>query len=280
MKLNIPCLHKRHNQLMPAKEIFNFDTTMPHAISCTRLPDDTIVCGSPVDEPALQMNLTKATVTDFVQKCTVLGDEKELALLFLDIRNFTSFMEQRAPYDVIYVIRKLFVLFNDSIRDAGGRIIETMGDSIYAVFGLESDLQKAVQSSMDAAMAIFHDLEVFNATYAKPYFDLNFEIGIGLHQGKVLVGEYDMDYNNHLTVMGLPVNIAARLQAETKELNNDLLISEDAYRLLKNTNINTPGKKVRLKGISEPVEVRLMGNAYQRKPGTDDMMDYYLSMAG
>ncbi|MFD1255277.1 adenylate/guanylate cyclase domain-containing protein [Mucilaginibacter terrae] len=280
MKLNIPCLNKRHNQLIPAKEIFDFNTTMPHAISCTRLPDDTVVCSSQVDEPGMQIDHTNTNVTDFVQKCTVLGDEKELALLFLDIRNFTSFMEQRAPYDVIYVIRKLFVLFNDSIREVGGRIIETMGDSIYAVFGLESDLQKAVQSSMDASLAIFHDLEVFNTTYAQSYFNLNFEIGIGLHQGKVLVGEYDMDYNNHLTVMGLPVNIAARLQAETKELNNDLLISEDAYRFLENMNVSTPSKKVRLRGITEPVQVRLMGNAYQRKPGNDDMMDYYLSMAG
>ena len=133
MKLNIPCLYKRHNHLMPAKEIFDFDTTMPHAISCTRLPDDTIVCNPLVDETDMQKSLTKTTITDFVQKCTVLGDEKELALLFLDIRNFTSFMEQRAPYDVIYVIRKLFVLFNDSIREAGGRIIETMGAITFTV---------------------------------------------------------------------------------------------------------------------------------------------------
>ena len=279
MKLNIPCLHKQ--TLMPRTSTQVFDAFKPNAaaISCTRLPDQTVVCGSPVNDADNMTDITKNTFNDYVQKCTVLGDEKELALFFLDIRNFTPFMEQRSPYDVIYVIRKMFALFNDSIRDAGGRIIETMGDSIYAVFGLNANINKAVQSSLDASRAIFHDLEVFNTTYAQPYFNLNFEIGIGLHQGKVLVGQYDMDYSNHMTVMGLPVNIAARLQAETKELNNDLVISEDAYRLLENPT-DTESRQVRLKGISQPLQVRLMGQPYQQKLGDDDMLDYYISMAG
>jgi adenylate cyclase len=278
MKLNIPCLHKRN--LMPDTGSQSFDITpAPVTISCTRLPDQTVVCASPVDAVENITDKNKTTFNDYVQKCTVLGDEKELALLFLDIRNFTAFMEQRSPYDVIYVIRKMFALFNDSIQEAGGRIIETMGDSIYAVFGLNADTHKAVQSSMDASRAIFHDLEVFNTTYAQPYFNLNFEIGIGLHHGTVLVGQYDMDYNNHMTVMGLPVNIAARLQAETKELNNDLLISEEAYRLLENP-ADTERRQVRLKGISQPLQVRLMGQPYKNKPVSDDMLDYYIAMAG
>lgn len=280
MKLNIPCCPKR--DLPPAQntEAFNFINPAPVSLSCTRQADQTVVCTTPANETDTVSTIANATLNDYVQRSTVLGDEKQLALMFLDIRNFTAFMEMRAPYDVIYVIRKLFALFNDSIRDAGGKIVETMGDSIYAVFGLNTDIKRAVQSAMDASMAIFHDLEVFNTTYAQPYFNLNFEIGVGLHQGKVLVGQYDMDYSNHMTVMGLPVNIAARLQAETKKLNNDLLISEEVYQMLNGNETDAASQKVKLKGISEPVQVRLMGNAYQNKPKADDMMDYYLSMAG
>ena len=149
-----------------------------------------------------------------------IGEERELALLFLDIRNFTAAMELRSSYEVIYMVRKLFGLFNHSITEAGGRIIETNGDSIYAVFGLETGLQEAVQSAVDAAYALLHDVEIFNSTYAQPYFNLSYEIGIGIHQGEVVVGQYDFANKEQMTVMGLPVNIASRLQRETKELSN------------------------------------------------------------
>ncbi len=237
---------------------------------CTKMADNNILCRDGLNNRSVPH--------------TSLGIEKELALLFLDIRNFTAFMESRSAYDVIYVIRQLFVLFSESIKEAGGRIVETAGDSIYAVFGLEHNIKAAVQAAVDASSAIFHDLEIFNATYAHPYFNLNFEIGVGLHKGNVIVREYDMEYNEHMTVMGLPVNIASRLQSETKELNNNMLISEEAYSLLSKPSDEHEQKTVHLKGVSEPVEVRLMGVPYGQKvvnkPTLPDDFEYYIAMAG
>lgn len=238
---------------------------------CIRMPDNSIRCKD---------TLTNETVS----AVSLLGEEKELALLFLDIRNFTAFMESRSAYDVIYVIRQLFVLFSDSIKDAGGRIIDTAGDSIYAVFGLETNIKDGVKAAANASLAMFHDLEVFNATYAQPYFNLNFEVGMGLHKGNVVVGQYDMECNEHMTVMGLPVNIASRLQSETKELNNNFLMSEEAYRLLDNPEYNHEQQSVHLKGITGPVNVRLLGTPYGQKvinkPILPDDFDYYIAMAG
>jgi len=207
-------------------------------------------------------------------------EERQLALLFLDIRNFTTFMETHSPYDVVYVVRKLFTVFNESIKEAGGRIIETAGDSIYAIFGLNQSIKAAVQAAANASYNILHDLEVFNASYAQPYFQMNFDIGIGVNQGKVIVGQYDLEHNERMTAMGLPVNIAARLQSETKELNNNFLMSEAAYQLLDDPK-NVKSISVNLRGISNPVEVRLMGWPFITKPiGNDDPLDYYLSIAG
>jgi adenylate cyclase len=237
---------------------------------CTKMSDNNILCRDKSNNHSIPH--------------TSLGVEKELALLFLDIRNFTAFMESRSAYDVIYVIRQLFILFSESIKEAGGRIVETAGDSIYAVFGLDNNIKQAVQAAVDASSAIFHDLEIFNTTYAQPYFNLNFEIGVGLHKGNVIVGEYDMEHNEHMTVMGLPVNIASRLQSETKELNNNMLISEEAYSLLSKPGAEHAQKTVRLKGVSEPVDVRLMGVPYGQKvvnePALPDNFDYYIAMAG
>ncbi|WP_295773506.1 adenylate/guanylate cyclase domain-containing protein [uncultured Mucilaginibacter sp.] len=246
---------------------------------------------APVSKPVLQpatqeVESLPATLGRAVQphehitQQNIVGEEKQLALMFLDIRNFTPFMEQQSPYDVVFVIRKLFALFNDSIQEAGGRIVETQGDSIYAVFGLNTGIKNAAQGALDAARSIFHDLQVFNAGYAQPYFNMPFEVGIGLHQGSILVGRDDIDYSNHTTVMGLPVNIASRLQSKTKDLNNDLLVSEDMFALLNLPGDSYESRYVKLKGITEPVQVRLMGQQYNYRPDNDDMMDYFMAMAG
>lgn len=237
---------------------------------CNKMPGNEILCRDKMNNRSVPH--------------TSLGIEKELALLFLDIRNFTAFMESRTAYDVIYVIRQLFVLFGESINDAGGRIVETAGDSIYAVFGLNGNIKQAVQSAVDASSAIFHDLEIFNTTYAQPYFNLNFEIGVGLHKGEVIISEHDIAHKEQMTVMGLPVNIASRLQSETKELNNNMLISEEAYGLISKPDSEHEQKTVQLRGVSEPVTVRLMGTPYIQNVVNNltlpDDLDYYIAMAG
>ena len=226
------------------------------AASCVVMPDNTVICTSRIPEEKCNESLGISSAQ------TALGEEKELALLFLDIRNFTTFMESRSPYDVIYVIRKLFSFFNESIEEAGGKIVETAGDSIYAVFGLDYNIADAVKASAEAAKAIFQDLQVFNSSYAKAYYNIDFEIGIGIHSGKVVVGHHDLGNLNQLTVMGLPVNIAARLQSMTKKLNNNYIISEAAYSFLDRLGKPCEKRRIKLKGVTGYIDVRLVGTAY------------------
>jgi len=210
--------------------------------------------------------------------------EKELAMMFLDIRNFTAFMESRSAHEVVSVIRKLFVLFGESVKKNGGRIIEVSGDSLYAVFGLKSSVTDAVKASYQTAVDIFADLEIFNSRYAMPYFDHNFDIGIGLHSGMTVVGQFDLDFKEHMTVMGLPVNLASRLQNETKVQNNNLLISEEAYQMLELEDEDHEQRTVFLKGISEAQQVRLLGKPYTEiRTGRSVLggdFDYMLAFSG
>lgn len=240
-------------------------TLLAHQISCTRLDDQTIVCKSPDQMKEIY---------------TAPGEEHELALLFLDIRNFTAAMEIRSSYEVIYMIRKLFVLFNRSITGAGGRIIETNGNRIYAVFGLDTTIRKAVQSSVNAAYALLRDVDVFNASYAQPYFNLSYEVGIGVHHGQVVVGQYDLVNKEQMTVMGLPVNIASRLQEETLGLNNNMIISESTYGLLTDPE-DAEIRAVQLRGVTTAMNVMLMGNTFHAENHIDDMdLNYYLGISG
>jgi adenylate cyclase len=209
--------------------------------------------------------------------------EKELAILFLDIRNFTGLMESQPGQTVIQVVRRLFTTFNQIVKKFEGKVVEVAGDSMYAVFGLQSELKESVNYAYQAAKMMFQTVGLFNNAYAEPYDGGPLEIGVGLHAGKVFVGEFGLDNAPQLSVMGLPVNIAARLQAKTRELNNDFLISEYAYQLLAPKGDSANHSTVDLRGISQRQQIRLAGKPYHNQRylvNQQQDLEYLLAISG
>jgi len=210
--------------------------------------------------------------------------EEELAILFLDIRNFTGLMESRPAREVIEVVHRLFSMFNKIIKTFSGTVIEMAGDSLYAVFGFGTTIKEAANQGYQAARMMFESVRLFNDAYATEYGENPLEIAIGLHTGRVVVGHFGLEsQQQQLSVMGLPVNIASRLQAKTKELNNDLIVSEETYGLLQDNTSNGEKRTVSLPGLSSNRQVRLLGKPYYRnipleEPDCD--LDYVLAISG
>jgi adenylate cyclase len=207
---------------------------------------------------------------------TVPDNERELAILFLDIRNFTGLMESQPEQIVIQIVRRLFTAFNQIVKKFEGKVVEIAGDSMYVVFGLQTELKASVNNAYHAAKVMFQTVNLFNEAYTEPYYGGPLEIGVGLHAGRVFVGEFGLDNAPQLSVMGLPVNIASRLQAKTKELDNDMIISEDAYQLLTEDTTIARHQTVQLQGISQGQEVRLAGKPYSNHQN----LDYLLAISG
>lgn len=232
--------------------------------SDVRLACQTFITGPKVklhrmirDETDIGIYITNDPKEDLV----TVGEEREMALFFLDIRNFTPFMVSYLAFDVIHVIRRLFSLFRTCIEKHQGRIIETAGDGFYAVFGFEESKQKAANDAFEAAFTIQRELKYFNDQYLNKHFLHQFDIGIGIHVGQVIIGNIGIGVNNNLTVMGLPVNIASRLQGVTRQLNNSIVISADTYQLLYHKP-KAISEEIHLKGIKNKVQVYLVGHKY------------------
>ena len=192
-----------------------------------------------------------------------IGDEKELTLFFLDIRNFTAFIESNPPFDAIHIIRKLFAMFQHTIELYNGQVIETAGDGLYAVFGLR-EIEKSADDAVIAGFTILSNLEEMNKSYFNKLFCQPMNIGIGVHKGKVISGSLLMGMEKKLAVMGFAVNIAARLQDLTKELNNNFLISDKVHKSLS----KKPGgthSNVRLRGVTDNFTVWLIGSPYSQE---------------
>jgi adenylate cyclase len=191
--------------------------------------------------------------------------EQDMALFFLDIRNFTALAEVHSPSNVIHIIRKLFSVFQNIIRIHHGRIIETSGDGFYAAFGFDTEIKQAVHAAVKSGMSILENLENLNKRSFEKNLHRKIEVGIGLHVGKVATGNIQLGAKDHMIVMGYPVNIASRIQTATKELNNNFIVSSTAHQLLDNPAGNTLTANVNLKGVPNPYELHLIGKPYKIK---------------
>ena len=254
------------DHLTPPSQKESFLKNQMHFPPNVRLACQTHVVGSPIklrriiqDESDVGLYVGSAA-GDSTQQ---LGEEKEMALLFLDIRNFTHIVENHPAFDVIHIIRKLFSSFQSTIETNKGKIVETAGDGLYAVFGYETTKEQSAQLAVQAGYSMLTDLQKLNETYLIPYFEEKIEIGIGIHVGKVVTGSVRIGAEDHSIVMGYAVNIASRLQAATKELNNDFIVSSEIYSLLINTSTLEP-KSIVVKGVSSPLAVYLLGKSYKQ----------------
>ena len=161
------------------------------------------------------------------------GCERAVAVLFLDIEEYTPFAEKQLPYDVIHVLNKYYALVGRSVHAHGGHIIDYYGDGILAVFGLEqqeSPVLDAIRSVFDMQEA----LKEFNA-YLTLMFDHQFKVRMGLHFGKAIVGKVGIDGAYKFAVIGDTINVANRIEEVNKLFGTYFLISEDAYHQVKNS---------------------------------------------
>ena len=211
--------------------------------------------------------------------------EKALVILFLDIRNFTGFLQSGPQSETVQTVKALLDLFTRIIVNFGGRIVDRAGDGLYAVYGLERLLFPAANNAIDSAKMLFESLEHVNQGFTIAKFGFPLEVGIGLHAGNVII-EYAHNAEMPLSVMGLPVNIAARLQAQTKQANNDLILSDEFYGLLTDDhkgNLNREKKQISVAGVQALQTIWLAGKPYLNNHSHHSLdleMEYILAIAG
>lgn len=188
--------------------------------------------------------------------------EVEMALFFLDIRNFTPLTERHEASDVIHIVKKLFSTFHKIIRNRHGLIIETSGDGFYAAFGMNGHINEAMNEAVKAGMAILRVLDQLNKSSLENTIRQRIDIGIGIHAGKVATGNLALGARSHLVVMGYAVNVASRIQAATKEFNNNMIVSSTIFPRLTPQPENAQKVTADLRGVAEPMDLYLIGRPY------------------
>lgn len=153
-----------------------------------------------------------------------LGQEYEVAVLFCDLRDFTSFAEYAPPEEVIYFLNSYFEQMVNIVSDHNGIVNKFMGDAILAIYGLERG-SNAVEDAVNTARAIQDHVESLRV---QGYSRL--ETGVGIHRGRAVAGTIGSADRYEYTFIGDVVNTASRLDGLTKRLGCHTIISADVYQ--------------------------------------------------
>ncbi|MFP4432267.1 MAG: adenylate/guanylate cyclase domain-containing protein [Spirochaetaceae bacterium] len=159
----------------------------------------------------------------------LVGQNRTLAVLFSDIRSFTSISEQLPADQIVESLNTYFSAMVDAVIERNGIVDKYIGDAIMAFFGApvqrENDAADAVRAGLDMLAA----LEGFNRAQRQKDMP-SFRVGIGINYGPVTIGNIGSDKKMDYTVVGDMVNLASRLEGLTKMYNVPILISESVQR--------------------------------------------------
>ncbi|MGH2870588.1 MAG: adenylate/guanylate cyclase domain-containing protein [Solirubrobacteraceae bacterium] len=152
------------------------------------------------------------------------GEEIEASVLFLDVRGFTEFAERTAPQGIVATLNELYEAVVPVIERHGGHANKFLGDGLLAMFGAPERHTDHAARALAAAREI--------AQLVREGVGGELRVGLGVNSGRVVVGTIGGGGRRDFTVIGDPVNMAARVEAATRLTGDDILITESTLRAL------------------------------------------------
>ncbi|MFO1339530.1 MAG: adenylate/guanylate cyclase domain-containing protein [Burkholderiaceae bacterium] len=156
------------------------------------------------------------------------ADNRELTVLFCDLRGFTSLSEGLAPDALRELLNLYFSRATEIIHAHGGTLDKFIGDAVMAFWGAPQAQPDHARRAVDAALALAASLPGLNAELATRGLP-PLRLGVGLATGVACVGDLGSRLRRSYTAVGDTVNLAARLEALTRELGVDVLVADTTH---------------------------------------------------
>ncbi|MBY5405377.1 adenylate/guanylate cyclase domain-containing protein (plasmid) [Rhizobium sp. WSM1274] len=193
------------------------------------------------------------------------GREREIAVLFVDIRHFTTLTETRLPFDVVFLLNRYFAIIGKAVEQAGGRLDKFIGDGAMALFGLNTAPEEACRQALNAAAAIVAEVEKLAAELADE-LALPLRIAIGIHTGPAVVGTMGYGRVRSMTAIGDTVNVASRLESAAKEFEAAIVISEPVATLSGADLSGIESREISVRGRALPLKVYVIPREKAAEP--------------
>jgi adenylate cyclase len=180
--------------------------------------------------------------------------------MFVDVRAFTPYAESRTPQETVAFLNDFFELVVPLVTEQRGHANKFLGDGVLCVFGAPERLADHAERALAAAH------EIVAAVGRR--FGGEVGVGVGLNSGTVVVGSVGGGGRLEFSVTGDPVNVAARVEAQTRETDDAILLTAATRALLpdpQRERLQARGK-VPLRGKSEPLSVYAAAHRMDKRP--------------
>ncbi|HLJ94298.1 MAG TPA: adenylate/guanylate cyclase domain-containing protein [Gemmataceae bacterium] len=226
-------LHQRAGQIAQAVKVMARALELLSECGSERGMDDAEEWLHQVDCPSLTRLALEQHLPDHVVEGILNGrlsrrvsHKQEATVLFCDVRNFTPLSEGLPPEQVVELLNEWFTEATRAIRRYGGVVDKFIGDAVMALFGVPQPRDDAAADAVRAALEMRDALSALNLRQ-RVLGGKEFEIGIGIDTGEVVVGFIGSHMRQSYTAIGDTVNTASRLESATKDYpGSDILISE------------------------------------------------------
>ena len=186
--------------------------------------------------------------------------ERYLVIMFVDMRGSSRLAERRLPFDTVFIINQFLNAVSHAVLETGGEPNQVLGDGLLALFGMDGPPDVACRQAIVAAAAIAARVESLNSALAHALVE-PIRFGVGIHAGVIVAGDIGYERHAQFTVIGDPVNVAARLQDLTKAIGCEVLMSEEIYERAGFGPDALPAHDVETRGREASVKARSVARA-------------------
>ncbi len=185
------------------------------------------------------------------------GVDQEVTILFCDVVDFTSFAAKADAREVVACLNELFEVLVPIVTRYGGHVDKFEGDGLLAVFGaperMPDHADRALRAALEMSRRVNGEAGITGNGSGDSTGETDFRIGVGLNTGRVVSGAIGGGGRLNFSVIGDPVNVAARVEQVTRETGDDVLLAEQTKDALRNDFELEPRGRFELRGIDEPV---------------------------
>jgi adenylate cyclase len=189
------------------------------------------------------------------------GVERDVTVLFVDIRAFNTLTRRQLPYDLVLLLNRFIREMTQAVEAHHGRVDMFMADGLMAIFGLAGASDAGAKDGVQAARAMLRVIDDLNGEFGAA-LPIPLRIGIGVHTGPAIIAQLgDEERGLLVTALGETVSIASKLEIATKDFLTDCLLSAQT---VKRSGMDLPrfaGKKLHIRGRDEPIVLHVLGES-------------------
>ncbi len=199
------------------------------------------------------------------------GEEREMTIMFTDLRGFTSISEKLLPQQIVSLLNSYFTPMTALVRDSEGTLDKFIGDAIMAFWNAPLDIENHPQKAVETAIKMLEELETINIRL-KAEFGTELNMGAGIHTGLAYVGNMGSSDLTSYTVIGDSVNTASRLEGLCSKFGFRIILSGETAKQCVNNFI--PLANLRVKGRKDPIEIFTTFSENEREKFSDELELY------